>query len=85
MKRGTSSRNGRNKGIIGITDRNGSGSRDRGNRKQKRQRRSIRGVVIGDILELEKRRVISSRQGRREPHVVVHLNVEGRTERMWQR
>jgi hypothetical protein len=75
--RGVKSRAGgvnrRNRGGIRRTDRNSSSSRNGGNGNGKRKR--VRGSRDGNVLKLKHRRVISG-QGRREPHVVVHLDAK---------
>ena len=83
VKRSSGSGNSWNERIIGIADRDCSSSRDRGNRKDRRQGCGIGGGIIRNVLELKQGRVVC-RQRRRKPHVVVHLNIEGRTERVWE-
>ena len=59
----------------------GSGGSSRNQSDRKRERCGNRGVGVGNVAESKQRRVIG-RQGRREPHVVAHLNIEGRFERI---
>jgi hypothetical protein len=84
MESSASGMNGRDRRVVGNADGDGSGSRDGSSRKGKRQSLGDRGIGIGYVKELEQRRMISRKRGR-EPHVVVHLNVEGRTEGMRER
>jgi hypothetical protein len=82
MERGTRSMNGGDRRIVGNADRNGGGSRNGSHRERKRRGR--RGVCVGNIVKFEERGMISRKRGWK-PHVVVHLNVEGRTEGMRKR
>jgi hypothetical protein len=77
----------RQRRIIGWDNRDSSGSGDGSNRKRKGQRdgssRRI-GVGIGVVAEFKHRGMISG-QGGSEPHVVIHLNIEGGSEGMRER
>jgi hypothetical protein len=77
----------RQRRIIGWDIRDSSGSGDGSDRKRKGQRdgssRRI-GVGIGAVAEFKHRGMISG-QGGREPHVVMHLNIEGGSKGMRER
>jgi hypothetical protein len=79
MKRSSGRRNRRNRRSVRRADMDCSGSWKRGNGNSKWKR--VRDGRYGDVLELKQRRMVG-RQSRRKPHVVVHLNVERRFERV---
>jgi hypothetical protein len=77
MKSSTGDWGKRQRRIIGQNNRNGSSSRDQSDRKGKRQGiGSSRSIRIGINTKFKHGRMVS-RQQKREPHVLMHLNVEG--------
>jgi hypothetical protein len=62
----------------------GGSSETQNGSHRERKRRGRRGVGVGNIVKFEERGMISRKRGRK-PHVVVHLNVEARTEGMRKR
>jgi hypothetical protein len=70
-----------NREVIGRTNRNGSIS-GHGNTGSRCRRRHGSSIGIGNISKFEQRRVVG-RQRRSEPHVVIHLDLEGLQQGIW--
>jgi hypothetical protein len=77
MKGSSSSRDGGNRRFVVEANGGGSGSRNGSSRNGKSRWQKRLSIGIGNVLEIEEGRVIGGER-RREPHIVVHLDIKRR-------